>query len=70
MVSFYRLTNEKKPFTVKREQHPIEKGYHETLHYSYDLYLPIVSSSSSSSNGVILDMEILIQKVRLLSMKH
>ena len=27
----HRLTNEKKPFTVKRVQHPIEKGYHETL---------------------------------------
>ena len=26
----HRLTNEKKAFTVKREQHPIEKGYHET----------------------------------------
>ncbi|MFJ8064729.1 ATP-binding protein [Psychrobacillus sp. NPDC096426] len=41
----HRLTNEKKPITVKRVQHPIEKGYHETLHYSFDLYLPIVSSS-------------------------
>ncbi len=41
----HRLTNEKKPFTVKREQHPMEKGYHEPLYYSFDLYLPIVSSS-------------------------
>ena len=35
--------NEKKAFTVKREQDPIEKGYHDTLHYSYDVYLPIIS---------------------------
>ena len=41
----HRLTNEKKPFTVKRVQHPIEKGYHESVNYSFDLYLPIVSSS-------------------------
>ena len=40
-----RLTSEKKAFTVKREQHQMEKGYHETLQYSYDLYLPVVSSS-------------------------
>ena len=39
----HRLTTEKKPFTVKREQDPIEKGYHETLNYSYDFYLPIIS---------------------------
>ncbi|RHW39971.1 response regulator [Lysinibacillus yapensis] len=41
----HRLNNEKKPFTVKRLQHPIEKGYHETSNYSFDLYLPIISSS-------------------------
>ena len=38
-----RLTTEKKAFTVKREQEPIEKGYHDTLHYSYDVYLPVIS---------------------------
>ena len=38
-----RLTTEKKAFTVKREQDPIEKGYHDTLHYSYDVYLPVIS---------------------------
>ena len=37
-----RLTTEKKAFTVKREQHPIEKGYHERFNYSYDLYLPVI----------------------------
>lgn len=41
----HRLTNEKKPFTVKRVQHPMEKGYHETFNYSFDLYLPILSTS-------------------------
>ncbi|MBS4197763.1 ATP-binding protein [Lederbergia citri] len=40
-----RLTNEKKAYTVKREQHLMEKGYHETLQYSYDIYLPVISSS-------------------------
>ena len=38
-----RLMNEKNPFTVKREQYPMEKGYHDTPLYSYDVYLPIVS---------------------------
>ena len=41
----HQLTIEKKPVTVKRVQHPIEKGYHESVNYSFDLYLPIVSSS-------------------------
>src|SRR3954452_20361175 len=39
----HRLSTEKKAFTVKREQDPVEKGYHDTLHYSYDVYLPIIS---------------------------
>lgn len=39
-----RLTTEKHGYTVRREQHEVEKGYHETLQYSYDLYLPIISS--------------------------
>ena len=39
-----RLITSKKAFTVKREQHPSEKGYHETVNYSYDLYLPVLSS--------------------------
>jgi len=41
----HRLNNEKKPFTVKRLQHPMEKGYHETSNYSFDLYLPIIIST-------------------------
>lgn len=40
-----RLINKKKAYTVKREQLLMEKGYHETLQYSYDLYLPVISSS-------------------------
>ena len=43
MALIHRLTTEKKAFTVKREQHPMEKGYHETSNYSYDLYLPVYS---------------------------
>ncbi len=47
----HRLTSEKKAFIVKREQHPIEKGYHENLNYSYDLYLPVLLYSSERYYG-------------------
>ncbi|MFJ7753856.1 ATP-binding protein [Peribacillus muralis] len=40
----YRLLKEKKPFTIKREQLDAEKGYHENTNYSYDLYLPVLST--------------------------
>ncbi|KWW22583.1 hypothetical protein AS888_12205 [Peribacillus simplex] len=40
----YRLLEEKKPFTIKREQLDAEKGYHENTNYSYDLYLPVLST--------------------------
>ncbi len=40
-----RLKKEKRAYTVKREQHLSEKGYHEALQYSYDLYVPVRSSS-------------------------
>ncbi|MEH7223709.1 ATP-binding protein [Bacillus sp. JJ1566] len=36
---------EQKAKVIKREQHPNEKGYHDVIQYSYDLYLPIVSNS-------------------------
>ncbi|MGE7781610.1 ATP-binding protein [Peribacillus sp. NPDC097264] len=39
-----RLIEGKKPFTVKREQHVSEKGYHENTNYSYDLFLPVLSA--------------------------
>ncbi|MFJ7830363.1 ATP-binding protein [Peribacillus sp. NPDC097284] len=39
-----RLIEGKKPFTVKREQHVSEKGYHENMNYSYDLFLPVLSA--------------------------
>ncbi|MEH7524928.1 ATP-binding protein [Bacillus sp. JJ1503] len=39
-----RLTTEKQGYTVRREQHEVEKGYHEALQYIYDLYLPVISS--------------------------
>ncbi|MGE7608190.1 ATP-binding protein [Peribacillus frigoritolerans] len=40
----HRLLEEKKPFTIKREQDVAEKGYHENENYSYDLYLPVLST--------------------------
>ena len=39
-----RLITSKKGFTVKREQKATEMGYYETVNYSYDLYLPILST--------------------------
>lgn len=38
-----RLVSSKKAFSIKREQHPLEMGYHEEKNYSYDLYLPIIT---------------------------
>ncbi|MGE7759952.1 ATP-binding protein [Peribacillus sp. NPDC097895] len=40
----HRLLEEKEPFTIKREQDMGEKGYHENTNYSYDLYLPVLST--------------------------
>ena len=40
-----RLRNEKTSFTVKRLQHPAEKGFHENVNYSFDMYLPIISDN-------------------------
>lgn len=40
-----RLFETKQAFTLKREQEIAEKGYHENINYSYDLYLPVLSSS-------------------------
>jgi signal transduction histidine kinase/CheY-like chemotaxis protein/HAMP domain-containing protein len=40
-----RLLIEKKPFSIKRELENSEKGYHNQVAYSYDLYLPILSSN-------------------------
>ncbi|MGD6844188.1 ATP-binding protein [Bacillus infantis] len=39
-----RLIQTKKSFAVKRELLAEEKGYHEAVAYSYDLYLPVISS--------------------------
>lgn len=39
-----RLLEDKKPFTVKREQEASEKGYHENVNYSYDLFLPVLTA--------------------------
>ncbi|TMU84390.1 response regulator [Bacillus sp. BHET2] len=38
-----RLFESKKPFSIKREMTLSEKGYHEEMLYSYDLFLPILS---------------------------
>lgn len=40
-----RLITQKKPFSIKREIDKAEKGFHESLGYCYDLYLPIISSN-------------------------
>ncbi|WP_285765954.1 ATP-binding protein [Peribacillus sp. SI8-4] len=40
----FRLLQEKKAFTIRREQLDAEKGYHENTNYSYDLYLPVLST--------------------------
>ena len=39
-----RLLDTKKAFTIKREQDRAEKGFHETISYCYDLYLPVLTS--------------------------
>ncbi|RLQ96143.1 ATP-binding protein [Falsibacillus albus] len=39
-----RLNLTKSPFTIKREITSAEKGYHDGTQYSYDLYLPVLSS--------------------------
>lgn len=39
------VVEEKKANMIKREQDPKEKGYHDMIQYSYDLYLPIVLDS-------------------------
>ncbi|PLT35157.1 histidine kinase [Bacillus sp. V5-8f] len=40
-----RLFSNKRAFFIKREQDGTEKGYHENINYSYDLYIPVQSSS-------------------------
>ncbi|MEH7238035.1 ATP-binding protein [Bacillus sp. JJ1562] len=42
-----RLKETKKPFTIKRESNIAEKGYHTSNSYSFDLYLPVLSSSGN-----------------------
>ncbi|MBV6684198.1 response regulator [Bacillus sp. JRC01] len=39
-----RLFETKEPFCVKRKLDTSEKGYHEELMYSYDLFIPVLSS--------------------------
>ena len=39
-----RLLHTKKAFTIKREQERAEKGFHESISYCYDLYLPVLTS--------------------------
>ncbi|MCR8847793.1 ATP-binding protein [Rossellomorea sp. SC111] len=38
-----RLFDSREPFSLKREMAPSEKGYHEEILYSYDLFLPVLS---------------------------
>ncbi|QFF97458.1 response regulator [Psychrobacillus glaciei] len=72
-----RLTDEKQPFTVKRVQDSTEKGYHESVNYSFDLYLPVVSSSQieavmvfsrygdSYSNNELIEYEIFARQIAI-----
>jgi signal transduction histidine kinase/CheY-like chemotaxis protein/CHASE3 domain sensor protein len=39
------LIEHKHPYTIKREIEDTEKGYHEGKLFSYDLYLPVISSN-------------------------
>ncbi|WP_391559416.1 ATP-binding protein [Robertmurraya sp.] len=39
------LVEHQQPYTIKREIVDSEKGYHEGKLYSYDLYLPVISSN-------------------------
>ncbi|WP_211201328.1 ATP-binding protein [Bacillus sp. NTK074B] len=39
-----RLFDSREPFSLKREMTPSEKGYHEEVLYSYDLFLPVLSA--------------------------
>jgi PAS domain S-box-containing protein len=39
------LIEHQQPYTIKREIVESEKGYHEGKLYSYDLYLPVISSN-------------------------
>ncbi|MHC0036865.1 ATP-binding protein [Pseudoneobacillus sp. C159] len=41
-----RLKVNKQPFVVKRELANNEKGYHQHIGYSYDLYLPVLASDN------------------------
>ncbi|WP_409288660.1 ATP-binding protein [Peribacillus sp. SCS-37] len=39
-----KLLKDQESFMIKREQEPEEKGFHEGVLYSYDLYVPVISS--------------------------
>lgn len=72
-----RLKKEKRAYTVKREQHLIEKGYHEALQYSYDLYVPVRSSTEikallvftrygeSYTENEVIEYEILARQIAI-----
>ena len=42
-----RVKETKKPYTIKRESFIEEKGYHTSISYSYDLYLPVLTAADS-----------------------
>ncbi|MDZ5473974.1 ATP-binding protein [Bacillus sp. 31A1R] len=44
-----RLIIFKKPFTIKREMVAEEKGFHQLVGFSYDLYIPVLSSTNEVS---------------------
>ena len=45
--SIERVKETKKPYTIKRESFMEEKGYHTSISYSYDLYLPVLTATGS-----------------------
>ncbi|RUL49563.1 ATP-binding protein [Lysinibacillus antri] len=49
-----RLIETKKAFVIKREQDISEKGYHEAINYSYDLYLPILTTTSQKVEAIMV----------------
>ncbi|WP_026694980.1 ATP-binding protein [Peribacillus kribbensis] len=42
-----RLLSSREIYTIKREQEPAEKGFHDEIFYIYDLYLPVISSENT-----------------------
>ncbi|MGG3926817.1 ATP-binding protein [Metabacillus fastidiosus] len=42
-----RLIETKESYIVRRESTAVEKGYHDTVSHTFDLYIPVISSSNN-----------------------